>query len=342
MAELEKSKIEIKFNKYITISIIIALFVFILYYLWPYRNGVFGAFILFVLFLPIYKFFKDKLKINKKVSGILIIILVIIIVIIPSYFIVTNAYNQISNITIDKSAIIDAIDKIDQKIPALNLVENVNKQISNFVNWTGDLLIKGVTSAITTAITLIILFFILYYLLVYSKEVKNELKEFLPFNNKNSNILYTEFKKITYATVVATGLVAIVQGLLLGLSFWIFGIKGAVLWGLLAAIFSFLPIVGVPLIWVPYAIYFIVQQNYLVGIGLIVSGLIINYIEYFIRPPLQKKMGNLHPLTSILGIFIGLAAFGIVGIVIGPLLISYFLIIFKMYKDEYIVKKNKF
>jgi len=341
MTELEKSKIEIKFNKYITFSIIIALFIFILYYLWPYRNGVFGAFILFVLFLPIYNFFKNKLKINKKVSGILIIILVIIIVIIPSYFIVTNAYNQISNIVVDKSAIIDAIDKIDQKIPALNLVENIDKQVSNLVNWTGDLLIKGISSVISTGITLVILFFILYYLLVYNKEVKNELKEFLPFNNKNSNILYLEFKRVTYATVVATGLVAIAQGLLLGLSFWIFGIKGAVLWGLLAAILSFLPVVGVPLIWVPYAIYFIIQQNYFIGIGLIISGLIINYLEFFIRPPLQRKMGNLHPLISILGIFIGLAAFGIVGIVIGPLLISYFLIIFKMYKEEYLIKKNK-
>ena len=329
------SKKEIKFNKFLTIGIVFFLFIFIIYHLWTYINGILGAFILFTLFLPVYNLLNKKLKIHKKTSGILVIIFVILIVIIPSYFIVTNAYNQITGIKIDRAGIIENINVLDQEFPSLNLATNVNKQVNNFINWTGDILIKGVSSVVNSAITLIILFFILYYLLVYHKEIKKEVGHFLPFNKSNSKILYDEFKRVTYATVVATGLVAIIQGILLALSFWLFGINGALLWGILAAILSFLPVVGVPMIWVPYAVYFIFQQNYFIGLGLIVAGLIINYIEYFIRPPLQKRMGNLHPLTSILGIFLGLSAFGIVGIVIGPLLISYFLIIFKMYKAEY-------
>ena len=166
--------------------------------------------------------------------------------------------------------------------------------------------------------------------------IKEKMKEWLPFNKTDVKKLSDEFKKVTYATIITTGLVAILQGFLLTIAFIIFNIKAAIFWGLIAAIFSFLPIIGVPLIWIPFAIVYLVQHNYFVGIGLIVAGMIINYSEYFVRPPLQKKIGDIHPLTSILGVFVGIPAFGIVGIVVGPLLISYLLIIINIFKKEYL------
>ncbi|NCC71641.1 AI-2E family transporter [bacterium] len=139
---------------------------------------------------------------------------------------------------------------------------------------------------------------------------------------------------------MSTGLVAIFQGVLLGLGFWFFNIEGAIFWGLLASILSFLPVLGVPLIWIPFSVVYFINENYFVAIGILVLGLIVNFSEYFVRPYLQKRIGNLHPLVSIIGIFIGLSAFGFVGIVIGPLIISYFVLTFKMFKEEHLANKN--
>jgi predicted PurR-regulated permease PerM len=325
---------EKNFFKYIALVIIILLAIFIIYYMWKYINGFFGALILFTLFLPLYKYL-IKNNINKNLSAIIIIIITLIIVIIPSYFILNSSYQYIVDTVNNQDNIINELSKLEDKFN-INLTNKVKENLNSLANWSGNILIRGLNSIVRTGITLTIMYFLLFYLLINHDKIKHYLKEYLPFNQANSNKLYSEFKNVTYATVFSAGLLSVFQGLLLGLGFWFFGIKAAVLWGLLAAIFSFLPIVGVPVIWIPYAIYYFLIKNYYVAIGLIIWGLIINYSEYIIRPSLQKKIGDLHPLISIIGIFLGLSAFGIVGIVIGPLLISYFILTFKMFKEEYL------
>jgi predicted PurR-regulated permease PerM len=329
------------FNKYFAMVILIILAIFICIYIWPYINGFFGAFILFALFLPVHRWFIKKLKINKNFSAVLIIILTILLVIIPSYFIIANSYTQVVGLLDQKDVLISQLATFEQKYPGLGISNTINKSVPNLVNWTADILFNNFSNIMKSVITLLIMYFLLFYLLVYHNELYKRLKEYLPFSTKNSILLAKEFTKVTYATLITTGLVAIFQGLLLGLGFWIFNIKGAVFWGLLAAVLSFLPILGVPLIWIPFVIIYLVRNNISIAIGILILGLIINYSEYFIRPYLQRKIGDLHPLISIIGIFIGVAAFGFVGIVMGPLILSYFTLTFRMFKEEYLKNIKK-
>ncbi|MDD3178596.1 MAG: AI-2E family transporter [Candidatus ainarchaeum sp.] len=337
----------INFNKIISIILLSIIGLFLIYYLYPYINGFLGAIILATLFIPLQKLFVNKFKINSKISAIIIIILTLALIIIPSFFIIKTAYiegTQIINNT--NTTFFKEIKSLNLNIPLINFDKIVLDFIPKFTNWITHFFISGINNVVKSVITIIIMYFVLFYLLVYYKENKVLLKKLLPFNNKNSDILLIEFKKITYATIIATGLVAVFQGFLLSLSFYFLGINYAVYWGILAAILSFLPVVGIPLIWIPYAIFYLLKNNIYLAIAIIVIGLFINYSEYFIRPLLQKKMGNLHPLVSIIGIFVGIPAFGIIGIVIGPLLISYFILIYKIFKEEYIYensdKKNNF
>ncbi len=324
------------FNKYIAMSILIILFIFIVIYLWQYVNGLLGAFILFALFLPLHKFFTNKLKLNKNLSAIIIIIITLLIVIIPSYFVVMKSYNQINELTSQKDILISQLEAFEAKHPGLNIAYTINSYIPNLTNWTADVLFRSINNIVKAVVTLIIMYFLLFYLLLYHNELYSVLKEYLPFSAKNSIILAREFKNVTYSTLITTGLLALFQGFLLGLGFWALGINGAVFWGLLAAVLSFLPILGVPLIWIPYAFIFLIREDYFTTIAIVVLGLVINYSEFFIRPYLQRKIGDLHPLVSILGIFIGISAFGFVGIVIGPLIISFFILTFRMFKEEYL------
>lgn len=329
------------FNKYIAITILVMLAIFIFVYTRPYINGFFGAFILFALFLPLHIFFTERLNINKNISAIFILILTILIILIPTYFIISSSYNEVMGFLDQKDTFLEQITDFDERYPNLDLVNRIDNAIPTLTNFTTDYIFKNISNIFKMFITLLIMYFLLFYLLVYHKNLYKILKNYLPFSPKNSAILAKEFKKVTYATLITTGLVAIFQGLLLGLGFWFFNIKGPVFWGVIAAILSFLPIMGVPLVWGPYAAYYILTQDYFTGIGLIILGLIINYSEYFIRPYFQRKIGNLHPLVSIIGIFMGISAFGFVGIVIGPLILSYFTLTFKMFKEEYLEKEKR-
>ncbi|MDD3043755.1 MAG: AI-2E family transporter, partial [Methanosarcinaceae archaeon] len=130
--------------------------------------------------------------------------------------------------------------------------------------------------------------------------------------------------------------IALVQGSILTFTFLLFGIDGAFLWGFIAAILSFLPVVGATFIWVPAGIIQLLQQDYVTGIGVFVAGIIIGTIDNFLRPVIQNKIGAMHPFESLLGIIIGVSLFGLIGIVIGPLILSYFMLTVKMFSEEYL------
>ena len=179
---------------------------------------------------------------------------------------------------------------------------------------------------------------ILYYLFIYHEKVDSWIKKFLPFNKANSEKLVSNFRKVTMAVLISTGLISLIQGVLLGLVFFAFGIKGAILWGILAFIVSLLPVVGLPLIYIPFSIVYLANQNYYVAFGILICGALINLSEYFIRPILQKRIGDIHPLITIIGVIIGIAAFGFIGLIIGPLLITYLLLTYEMFMEEYVKK----
>jgi len=327
-----------QFNKYLAITIVIILCAIFLYHLRPYLNAFFGALILFFLFYPIYMFFITKLKIGKSLSAIIIIIITLIIIIVPLIFIINAASKEINYITNNSDELLSKIDIIDAKYPAIQIKETINTNLPTITTFGGKVLLTQINNIIKVIILLFIMYCTLYYLFIYQDSIQKRIKSFLPFNKVNTDKLVNNFKRVTMGILISTGLIAIIQGLLLGLSFFLFGIKGAILWGIVAAIFSFLPILGLSIIYIPFSIIYILNQNYLAGLGILICGVLISLSDNLIRPPLQKRFGDIHPLISIIGLFIGISAFGFIGIIIGPLLITYVLLTYKMFMQEYIKK----
>jgi predicted PurR-regulated permease PerM len=192
--------------------------------------------------------------------------------------------------------------------------------------------------SITRFILLVfITFFILYYLLINSGRVITTFKDYFPISYANCNILLDEMGKRTKALILGQLLVAIVQGVLGGAGFFICGIPGAILWGLVMVIVSFIPFFGAGLVWFPASIIQLVGGHYYSGIGILLWGaLIVSTIDNIIRPKLTSALGKIHPVTVLLGVFIGLKEWGFIGLVIGPLMISVLLILIRMFREEYI------
>lgn len=136
-------------------------------------------------------------------------------------------------------------------------------------------------------------------------------------------------------------LISIIQGLFATLGYWLFHIPQFGLWGFLTGMFAFFPLVGTTAIWLPLVIYEFSTGNTATGLGLGIYSLIVTgNIDYIARITLLRKIGDVHPVVTVLGVIVGLKLLGFWGFIFGPLLISYFLLFLKIYQNEFGPFKN--
>ena len=326
-----------RFKQYFAIFLVIILSLFLLYTIFKFSNGFFGGLLLYIILLPVYNYFVKK-KINKKFAASLIVLISIFIIIIPLLIVLGIVGNQIFNILQDPNIVNNLISNSSEILtkvsPSLN-ESFLSQKVSGLTSFTTSLFLDIATNAGVFLINLVIALFLLYFMLIGSP-LLDKIKKIIPFNEKNSKKLIRKLKDISYSTVLVGGIIAIIQGVLLTITFLIFGVNGAFLWGFIAAILSFLPIIGPPIIWLPASLIQFLEKDYTAGIGILILGLFLSNIDNLVRPYLGNKISRIHPLVTLIGIFIGIPIFGLIGIFVGPLLISFTILILKMFKEEYI------
>ena len=165
---------------------------------------------------------------------------------------------------------------------------------------------------------------------------------YLPFKRIEMKVFIAELKLQTFTNSVVVPLIIVIHGFLLLIIYLITGVKDPAFWSVISGFASIIPLVGTSLIWMPIALYLFSQGHIWQGIVLISWGMIvIGVSDNIIRFALAKKMANVHPVVTVLGVIIGLRFFGITGLIFGPLIISYFLILMKIYYVEYLQHKPK-
>lgn len=339
----------------LALLLIFILSTLIIYAVLPYIDYFFGSFILFIIFKPLYYFFLKRSRLNRQISAALVIVVSIFAILIPLYFLLSMVVTEIQLILMDQEAIMESIQSGSQIFSSIfsrleisdgtlqtSLEERIMDLFSEAINYLSVLILGSIQNISQRVIGFLLMYFLLYYLLTgEDSDFMHSVFMAIPFNTKNTIILLDEFRNVVRTTLIASGAIAIIEGGILIISFIIFGIQGAFLWGSIAAVLSFLPVVGTPLIWVPATIIQLLQQDYTAAIGIFISGVFLNMADNsFLRPIIQKKVGEIHPFQSLLGIVIGVSLFGLVGIIIGPLLLAYFYLTVKMFSEEYLSDKE--
>ncbi|MGB9941413.1 AI-2E family transporter [Methanosarcina sp.] len=338
----------------LALLIITVLTVVIVYATLPFLNYIFGGLILFTIFRSLYHFLVRRARLRKQIAAVLVIIISIFVVLIPFYFLLSVIVSEIQQLLIDQASIIASIEsgadflthllsRLD--IPAdtfqTKIEERAMEVASQAVNYTSLFILGSIQSLSHQSIGLLIMYFLLYYLFTgENSDFMRKISIAVPFNEENTATLLNEFRRIVRATLIASGAVAFIQGGILTIVFLIFSIQGAFLWGSIAAILSFLPLVGAPFVWVPATIVQLFQADYTAAVAILAAGLFISVLDNFLRPIIQKRVGEIHPFLSLLGIVIGVSLFGLLGIVIGPLLLSYFILTVQMFSREYLSGKE--
>jgi predicted PurR-regulated permease PerM len=160
-------------------------------------------------------------------------------------------------------------------------------------------------------------------------------RPFIPFSAHNADILRKRFGDVTISTLIGTGLTASIQGLFVGMAFWITGIPNALFWGVVTVIVAILPVVGSALVWGPGVLHLALEGRYGFAIALALWGVIVvGNIDNVIRPIVFRRWAQIHPFITIIGAFAGIQYFGLLGLLIGPLAISYFFELIRMYREE--------
>ncbi len=201
--------------------------------------------------------------------------------------------------------------------------------------------VPGFLSATVSAVAdVFVLYFLLFFMLINAEALENFVRQNLPFHHANNNLLLTELKTQTVSNAIGIPVLAILQAVTAFAGYLLLGVDEALFWAVLTGLMSVLPVVGTTIIWVPLSFFVYAGGGHWQGIVLFAFGAaVITNVDNVFRFVLQKRLGDTHPLITFFGVIIGLPLFGFIGIIFGPLLISYFILLLKIYRNEYAEKQ---
>lgn len=334
---IEQEKKDKQF-KYILIGFLILLGLIIFKYTRTYMSGFLGAATLYILVKGQQKYLTQKLNFKKSLSALLIVLEVLFFILIPLTGLTFLVIDTVSGISINPEAILrqfnEFVDNLEEKL-GFNIFTPENlaalpRAGSNILQVLGN-------SVYSFVINVVVILFVLYYMLFNSSEFETAIKEILPFKEENKQILAEETRMIIQANAVGIPLMAIIQGFFAYIGYLLFGIDSAVLYAILTAFATILPIVGTMIVWVPLGISLLLAGDYVNGVALLIYGMfIIGGVDNVARFLLQKKLADIHPLITVFGVLIGIPMFGFWGVIFGPLLLSLFILFFNMFRHEYV------
>jgi predicted PurR-regulated permease PerM len=202
-------------------------------------------------------------------------------------------------------------------------------------SFATDIFPSVLSSAVSIIITLLVMYFLLYFMFVQMREFEAGLLRYAPFREQHALKFAVALRNATYSNVLGQGIISIVQGILLANGFWLADIPDPVFWGVIGAFISFLPVVGAPTLCIPAAAIIIINGHTWKGVALLAYGILfIGNVDNVLRMIINKRIANTHPIISIIGVFIGIPLFGILGLVFGPVLLSYFLLLVEIYETN--------
>lgn len=316
-------------------ALVIALGVALLITLAPYATGLIGVPVLYVAFAPVHAWVARRTSATASASLVVAVVLFFFLVPTAAFAgIILREAQQIAG-TVMQSPLLTRLSEF--KLDGVDLGARLGDLSSKLVTWMGSSAFGLIGSASRVALNLTISLFGLYYLLLQPRETWATVQPYIPFSTRNTEKLRQRFRDVTTSTLIGTGLSAVVHGALISLGFWVAGLPNATFWGTVAMVFSILPVLGSGLVWGPGAIALLLQHRVGAAVLLALWGVVVvGNVDYVIRPMVSRRWGHIHPLVTLLGALVGVPYLGLLGLLVGPLAVSYFFELIVMYREEYL------
>ncbi len=302
----------------------------------PYLSGILGAITLFV----ILKKWMARLVARgwkKPIAAGLLMLLSFIGILIPVVLIIMLLSSKIGKAVANSERVIAAITN-----QAENLEEYIGYNLSSTIDsssvavWLSANLQSLAGGTFDAFIAIGIMYFMLYYMLLNRENLNSTLRAYVPLDDENTELIERESDLSVKSNALGIPLVAIIQGVIALIGFFIFGVSDPFFWFAITAIGSMIPFIGSALGIIPVTVLLLANGQNWQAIGILIYGIVVvGATDNIVRLYILERLSSVHPLITLFGVIVGVPLFGFIGLIFGPLLISLFLLIVKIYRKEY-------
>lgn len=316
----------------------------IVYYLKYFIPGALGAITLYIIYRKLYFRLTEQRNWNKRWTSIFLMIITLIGIAVPLWIIIEILIPQINNLLANRQIIVDkfnAVKDFMESKPLLNRINLSEENLFNQLQKVTTYIPRVLNSVAEVFVNIITALFILYFMQVNARRMEKIVSLYLPLTDDNKNYLWSETYMMVRANALGIPILAVCQGIVAAVGYWIFGVNNPFLWGMLTGAASIVPAVGTMIVWIPVCIVQFATGDITNAIILTLYCLIcVGGIDNVLRFTILKKIGDVHPLVTVFGVIFGLNLFGMMGLIFGPLVLSYFNVLMKLYRTEFSKKRN--
>ena len=325
-------------KKVFVIAIFLLLAVVGYFVIQPFLSSMLIAFVLAFLLRPLYKKVNGRIKNPGLVALIFCTVFIVLFSIALWFtlqFTITEAINfytyvQTQDILKPLKLLFSKTGEFPSQLSVL-LTDGIKKGTASIINSISQEFIR----LPALALNVFVLFFVLFYFLRDGADLIKYLENIMPFKKEVVDKIFLRFKNVTYAIIYGLFFTGLVSGVVTGIGFYLFGVPNPFVLSIAAIFFGILPIIGTWIIWIPASIYMILQGNTSLAIGLIIYCMVSNSIvSHVLLPRFVGKKAEMANAVALVGMLGGLQLLGVVGLIIGPLVLDYFILCIEFYKQS--------
>ncbi|MFN2457180.1 MAG: AI-2E family transporter [Chitinophagaceae bacterium] len=308
-----------------------------------FMSAFLGAVTFYILMRERMFYLTEKKGWGKTTAAWILMLLSFFVILVPIGLLGNIIYSKISYVVTHSSELLNSLKQsvasIKQKIGYEIVKPDTINQLGPYI---AQLLPKILGVTFNTLTIIGTMYFCLYFMLVNGRRMEDALYEYIPLRDGNVDLIGKEVKTMVMSSTIGIPLIALLQGIVGLIGYLIIGISEPFIWFVATCITAMLPIVGAALVYVPLSIMLFAQGETGRGIAMTIWGFgLIGLVDNVFRLLINRKLGNIHPLVTIFGVIVGIQLFGFIGLVFGPLLISMFILLLRIYGSEFLIKKRE-
>ncbi|CAA7196439.1 AI-2E family transporter [Chryseobacterium potabilaquae] len=317
--------------------IILVLAALICFNLALFIPSVLGAITIYVVCRKYNFYLQEQKKWKPWLSSLVLMLASLIILILPIYFIGDLLIEKLGNAQAYMAKFNIFLEKIHSYIYSKTGFDILSKEnMDKLKSSVGQFSTKALSGTFNTLTVIMSMYFILYFMLDKPRLFERILVSSAPLKRSNVSLIGEKMRKLIMANAIGIPVVALGQGIVALIGYFIFGSPSPVLLFALTAAASMVPVVGAAIVYIPVCIFMIAEGNTGAGLGLAAYCIVIvGLTDNLLRFTLLKKLENVHPLNTVFGIIMGMNIFGFMGLIFGPIMISFTLLLIQVYRNEF-------
>lgn len=323
------------FRQLLFIAVLLVIGIVIFNQLKFFIGAFLGAITLYILLRPWQKGLSERRKWKPWIASLLLVSITTILFLALGFLLFEIVAAEIP--AVDRSDIVPRLNTLLKQIndaTGFNIVPE--KIISSSASTITNLVSSALNTTYSFAANMFMMLLILYFMLANFRKMESAVLLYIPFRGDSLKVLEKQVSSMIFSNAVGIPLIMFVQFAAACFIYWILGLKGFLFWAFITAICGLIPVVGTGIVWLPISVYYFTTGEIWQAVVLLLYGvLVISNVDNLTRIVLMKKTTDTHPLIVIFGVILGIPLFGFWGIIFGPLLISAFLLLIKIYFIEY-------